>query len=114
MLRVINIDVYSSRSYIVALMIIIQNIHAFNCRSERYSSLSISLGSNKLFLYGIIGSIILGISVLEFKFFNGLLKTVSVPLKHLMYLFIFGFVIHIVMEFYKKYKRNNLYKYISK
>ena len=114
LLRVINIDVYSSRSYIVALMIIIQNIHAFNCRSERYSSLSISLGSNKLFLYGIIGSIILGISVLEFKFFNGLLKTVSVPLKHLMYLFIFGFVIHIVMEFYKKYKRNNLYKYISK
>ena len=101
-----NMELIKSRSYILALMIVIQNIHAFNCRSERSSSLKISLRSNRIFVYGILFSIILGISVLEFDFFNSFLNTCSLSLFSLLFLFILGSSIFVIMEIYKKLKRN--------
>ncbi len=101
-----NMELIKSRSYILALMIVIQNIHAFNCRSERSSSLKISLRSNRIFVYGILFSIILGISILEFDFFNSFLNTCSLSLFSLLFLFILGSSIFVIMEIYKKLKRN--------
>jgi magnesium-transporting ATPase (P-type) len=90
----------------MALMIIIQNIHAFNCRSEDKSVGEISLFSNKVFIIGIIGSIILGISVIQIDFFNKFLKTTSIPINNLSLLFALGLVILLVMEIYKKITKN--------
>ena len=104
LLKVVNMDVDIARGYVVALMVIIQNIHAFNCRSEKKSALSVPLKSNKIFLYGVLGSLLLGIIVMEFEPMAALLKTTSIPPLHLLYLFVLGFVILIVMEVYKKIK----------
>ena len=101
-----KVDVVVARTYVMALMIIIQNFHAFNSRSEDKSIMNISLFSNKIFIFGIIGSIILGISVIQIKFFNSFLKTTGLPLKDLSLLFVLGFVILVVMEIYKKIKKN--------
>ena len=46
-------------------MIIMQNIHAFNCRSERVSVFKIPLTNNSIFLIGVIGSMILGLAIIE-------------------------------------------------
>ena len=97
-------NVHDARGYVVALMIIIQNIHAFNCRSERNSALSIPLTSNFIFLFGVIGSILLGLAVMELDFLSVFLKTHSIPMPHLGYLFLIGSIIFIVMECYKKIK----------
>lgn len=100
-----KIDVNVARTYIMALMIIIQNFHVFNARSEDKSIGEISLFSNKIFILGIIGSIILGISVIQISFFNSFLKTTGLPLKDLSLLFALGLVILLVMEIYKKIKK---------
>lgn len=100
-----NMDLVKARSYILVLMIVIQNIHAFNCRSERSSALSIPLRSNRIFLYGVLFSILLGVSVLEFKFFNTFLNTTSVPAIRLLFLFILGSSIFFIMEIYKRIKK---------
>lgn len=100
-----KIDINIARTYVMALMIIIQNFHAFNCRSEDKSIGEISFFSNRIFIVGIIGSIILGISVIQIKFFNIILKTTGMPLNNLCLIIALGLIILLVMEIYKKIKK---------
>lgn len=100
-----KIDINIARTYVMALMIIIQNFHAFNCRSEDKSIGEISFFSNRIFIVGIIGSIILGISVIQVKFFNIILKTTGMPLNNLCLIIALGLIILLVMEIYKKIKK---------
>ncbi len=102
LIKIAGMDAFHARGYVVALMIIIQNIHAFNCRSEKKSSFSVSIKSNYVFLYGVIGSVILGLAVMEIEILSLFLKTHSIPKMHLLYLIILGSIIFIVMECYKK------------
>ena len=104
LLNVVHMETNIARGYTMALMIIIQNIHAFNCRSEDKSSFSISLASNPIFVIGVLGSMILGIAVLEVDFLTVFLKTAHVPGLHLFYLVLLGLTILVVMELYKKIK----------
>ena len=107
LINVINMEVSLARGYVMALMVIIQNIHAFNCRSEKRSAFSIPITSNYIFLFGVIGSIILGIAVMEVPILSLFLKTHSIPYLHLEMLFLLGSVIFIVMEIYKKIRYRN-------
>ena len=93
-----------ARGYIVALMIIIQNIHAFNCRSEKQSVFKIPLSSNYIFLFGILGSVILGLIIMRIESLANVLKTTSIPALHLGILLLIGSIIFVVMEIYKKIK----------
>lgn len=107
LLNVVHMEIAPARGYIMALMIIIQNIHAFNCRSEKKSAFTIPLGSNLIFLFGVLGSLILGVVILEVEPLNTILKTASIPAGHLVGLLSLGFVILVIMELYKKIKYNN-------
>ena len=104
LIKIIHMSVGMARGYTMALMIILQNLHAFNCRSEKKSSFSISLKSNPIFILGILGSILLGLAVLEVDFLSRLLKTSHVPFLDLLILIVFGSIILIIMEAYKKLK----------
>ena len=92
-------------------MIIIQNIHAINCRSETNSIFKINPFSNKVFFIGIMGSIILGIAVIENPILSKLLKTTSISLIEVFNLFIIATLILAIMEIYKlivkKYNKAN-------
>ena len=107
LLKYVHMEVSLARGYVMALMIIIQNIHAFNCRSEKKSIFKIKATSNPIFLIGVLGSLILGIAVIEINFLNVFLKTSHIPYKDLLILLGLGFIIMIVMEIYKKIKYNN-------
>ena len=93
-----------ARGYVVVLMVIIQNIHAFNCRSEKNSLFTIPINSNYIFIIGVIGSILLGVAVMEIPLLSKVLKTTTIPLLHIEILFLIGLIIFIVMECYKKIK----------
>lgn len=104
LLKYVNMDVNMARGYIMALMIIIQNIHAFNCRSEKRSAFTISITSNLIFLFGVIGSMLLGIAVMEIDVLSVFLKTTSIPVSDLLGLLCLGLTIFVIMECYKKIK----------
>ena len=88
----------------MALMVFIQNIHVFNCRSERKSVFKTPLKTNKLIIGGVIASILLQIIVMEVPFLSKLLKTSSIPFIHIIYLALIASTILIVLEIYKKIK----------
>ncbi len=102
LLNKLNMDIPMARGYIMALMVFIQNIHVFNCRSEHKSAFSIPIKNNKLILFGVIGSILLQIIVMEVPFLSKLLQTVSIPFVYLIYLFLIALSVLIMMEIYKK------------
>ena len=103
-LNIINMETGIARGYVVVLMVIIQNIHAFNCRSEKNSLFTIPINSNYIFIIGVIGSILLGVAVMEIPLLSKVLKTTTIPLLHIEILFLIGLIIFIVMECYKKIK----------
>ncbi|MBQ2946636.1 MAG: HAD-IC family P-type ATPase [Bacilli bacterium] len=112
LIRVIKIDIDTSRGYIMALMVFIQNIHVFNCRSEKQSALKVPIKKNKLILYGVIFSIFLQIIVMEVPILSSFLKTTSIPVLNLIVLLIMATIVLIVLELYKKikYNKKNLIK----
>ena len=104
--KVMGLDVDTSRGYIMALMVFIQNIHVFNCRSEKQSALKVPVKKNRLILYGVIVSIILQIIVMEVPFLSLFLKTSSIPVINLIILLIMSTIVLIVLELYKEIKYN--------
>lgn len=109
LIDIVKMDDFTARAYIMALMVVIQNVHAFNCRSERQSSFSVPLQSNRIFLYGVIGSVALGIVTLEVDFFNHFLKTSSIPAGNLVIIVLIGFSILGIMELYKKIRYRKMH-----
>ena len=107
LIKRINMDTNLARGYIMALMVFIQNIHVFNCRSETESTFNISLRSNPLIILTVFGSILLQVIVMEVPILSRFLKTSPVPYSHMLILFFFALTILIAMELYKqiKYKR---------
>ena len=87
LINVLNFETTVARGYVMALMIIIQNIHAFNCRSEKQSIFKMPIKNNPIFLFAVLGSLFLGIAVIEIDFLNVFLKTNHIPAIHLLGLF---------------------------
>ena len=94
-------DVIQARGYIMALMVFIQNIHVFNCRSESKSAYSVPLKNNPLVVGGVVVSILLQVLVMEVPFLSQFLQTSSIPVIHLVALFLIAVIVLLVMEIYK-------------
>ena len=97
----LKVEVNIARGYIMVLMVFIQNIHVFNCRSETESAFVIPLKSNPLIIITAFGSILLQIIVMEIPVLSGYLKASPIPYTHMFILLLFGMIILIVMEIYK-------------
>jgi len=93
-----------ARGYIMALMVFIQNIHVFNCRSEKQSAFKVPIKKNKLILFGVIISVLLQVVVMEVPLLSSFLKTTSIPINILLYLFLLALIVLVVLEIYKKLK----------
>jgi len=107
LINIMSMNVSVARGYIMALMVFIQNIHVFNCRSENNSAFTVPLRTNKLIVVGVICSIILQVIVMEVPFMSEFLQTTPIPFIDLFYLFLIASTVLIVMEIYKK-NRNNI------
>ena len=104
LVNIVKMSEPTARGYVMTLMVFIQNIHVFNCRSERNSAFSVPLKNNAFVVWGVIGSIALQFVVMEVPIFSKLLQTVSIPLTHILGLFALALIILVVVEVYKKIK----------
>ena len=100
----LHMNINLARGYIMALMVFMQNVHVLNCRSEKQSTFIVSIKSNPLIIFTIIGSIILQIIVMEVPILSKFLNTSPIPYNHLLMLMCISLIILIVMEIYKRIK----------
>ena len=97
----VGMNINVARGYIMALMVFIQNIHVFNCRSEHKSAFSVPLKNNYFIVIGVLCSILLQIIVMEVPLLSTFLQTISVPLLDMFKLIGVAVIILIIMEIYK-------------
>ena len=102
LIQILHMDLSLARGYIMAFMVFIQNIHVFNCRSERKSAFSVPFKNNYLIVVGVVISILLQIIVMESSILSRFLQTSKVPFPHLVCLFLLALFILVTMEIYKK------------
>ena len=96
-----NINITLARTYIMTLMVFMQNIHVLNCRSEKRSTFKVPF-DNKFLALSIIGALILQIIVMKFDIFAKFLQITDIPTSHLLGLFIMSIPLLLIMEIYKK------------
>ena len=108
LIKVAHMDVLTARGYIMALMVFIQNIHVFNCRSEHASAFKVPLKNNKLIVFGVIASVLLQIIVMNVDVLSTLLQTVVVPFSSMIGLFAIASIVLVLMELYKKIRYHKI------
>ena len=102
-----NYEITVARSLVMALMVFLQNLHAFNCRSEKQSIFHISLGSNKFFVVSVMGSIGLQILFMEIPALSSLLSLTTVPYLTMLLIFAVSFAIIAICELFKFGRRKH-------
>lgn len=105
LIHVAHMNTESARSYILLIMVLMQNIHVFNCRSEYTSVFKLSFKSNPLIICGIFATLILQLIVTETPFLSNILNTVPLDFYHIMLAFLLTIPLLIVMELFKCVKR---------
>ena len=106
LVKLLGYNVEVARGYIVMLMVFMQNMHVLNCRSEDKPFYKVSLLTNPFVIFSIVGAVVLQIIFAEVDVLSQFLQTSSIPVMHLIYLFIISTSILIVVEIYKKIKRD--------
>ena len=104
LIKVINMEVQTARGYIMMLMVFMQNLHVLNCRSEKTSTFKIPLSRNWFVFFSIVGAIVLQIVVMEIDFLSHFLKTSSMPVMDIFYIFLASVPVLLLMEIFKKIK----------
>ena len=103
LIKVINMDESIARGYIMLLMVFMQNIHVFNCRSEKQSAFKVSIKSNPFVVISVICCIILQVIVMEVDVLAKFLQTSPVPIMDVLILFLIASIVLIVIELYKEF-----------
>ncbi len=105
--KALNYDLVVARSLVMTLMVFLQNIHAFNCRSETRSLFKINMKSNWFFLVSVLGSIGIQILFIEVPVLSQLLELTTIPYFELLILLLISFVMFATCEVYKIFVRKN-------
>ncbi len=108
LLNTINMPVKIARGYVVTLMVFIQNMHVLNCRSENSSVLKVPLKTNPLIIFSIVSALFLQVLFSEVPFLSKFLQTTSIPITHMLILFVISTIIIFIMEIYKYIKRKSI------
>ena len=103
LINFMKMEVGIARGYIMLLMVFMQNIHVFNCRSEKQSAFKVSIKSNPFVVISVICCIILQVIVMEVDVLAKFLQTSPVPIIDVLILFLIATIVLIVIELYKEF-----------
>ncbi|MCG9971680.1 cation-translocating P-type ATPase [Christiangramia crocea] len=98
---------FVARNTVLLLMVLLQNFHALNCRSETRSLFKIPLHNNYILILGIIAAQGIHILAMYIPFMQEILSLQPVPRIDWVKLFFTASIIVLVMEIFKMvYKKN--------
>lgn len=101
----LGMDVILARSYVLLLMVFLQNVHVFNCRSEVESIFKLRLKDNYFLIVSIASVLLIQFVVSEVDFLSNIISAKSLPISHVLILFVLSLPIILLMELFKLYKK---------
>ncbi len=101
MIRVQGMEEYSARNLLLMLMVLLENVHVANCRSETKSAFRIPLLSNPLLVGGVVLAQSLHIAMLYLPVGRSMLHTEPVTMQSWLLLLLLASTLLAVMELHK-------------
>jgi Ca2+-transporting ATPase len=92
---------YSARNALLLLMVLFENVHIFNCRSESRSAFVLSPLRNPILMIGIVVAFSIHVAMLYLPWGNVLLSTEPVSVEQWITLALLSLSILVVMELHK-------------
>ncbi len=89
------------RTYLLTLMVFMENIHIFNCRSERMSMFKVKLDNNRFLIFSIIITSIIQLIIVTNQIFANFFGLVTVPIENAIVLLLLTIPLIITMEIFK-------------
>ncbi|MBN2025694.1 MAG: HAD-IC family P-type ATPase [Actinobacteria bacterium] len=96
-----------ARNLVLLLMVLLENVHVFNCRSEYESAFKVPLSNNWLLIGGVLAAQGIHIASMYIPFMEDVLGTSPVSFLEWTYMFLLALILLVVMETYK-YVRKRL------
>jgi magnesium-transporting ATPase (P-type) len=99
-------DEPQARNILLLLMVLLQNVHAFNCRSESISAFRVPLSRNYLLIIGVLFAQGLHILSMHVPFMQNVLRIEPIAPLEWLNVFALALPLLVVMELYKFIIRN--------
>jgi len=96
---------YSARNALLLLMVLFENVHIFNCRSETQSAFSISPRKSPILMIGMVAAFLVHLTMLYLPWGHALLSTEPVDGKTWLLLIGCALSVLIVMELQKLFQK---------
>jgi magnesium-transporting ATPase (P-type) len=101
----IGVEEGQARNLLLLLMVFLENVHVFNCRSERHSAFKIPLSNNWILIFGVLAAQGIHILAMYVPMTQSVLKVAPVSLEEWGTLLLFASTILITMEIFKMVKK---------
>lgn len=98
-------DAFSATNLTFLLMVLLENVHVLNCRSETESAFRVPLSRNRLLVFGILGSQGLHLLAMHIPLMQEVLRIQPVSLNEWGMMFVASLIMLGVMEVYKVFRR---------
>ncbi len=104
LIEVQRMDETHARNIILLLMVLLQNVHALNCRSEFVSAFKVPISRNYILIFGILIAQGIHILSMHLPFMQQILRVGPITFSEWLQVFILALPILLVMEIYKSFK----------
>jgi magnesium-transporting ATPase (P-type) len=91
----------TARNMVLLLMVLLENFHVFNCRSERISAFRVPLKRNLLLVGGVLAAQLIHVAALYIPFFQNVLRVSPVALQEWLLMLLLASLILAAMEIFK-------------
>lgn len=98
-------DLDQARTVAFTVMVAVQLVHAFNCRSERLSLFQLGIGTNRALVWAVLLSFVVQIAVLTVPAASPVFKVVSLPMEGWVLMGAMGLLPFMMMESVKWLRR---------
>jgi magnesium-transporting ATPase (P-type) len=104
LIRVLGVNEYSARNMVLLLMVLLQNLHVFNCRSENVSAFRVPIRKNVVLVFGVLAAQGIHLLAMNLPFMQRVLSVEPIDMKQWLLLLAMALPVLIVMEIYKLVK----------
>ncbi|HDR46205.1 MAG TPA: HAD family hydrolase, partial [Geoalkalibacter subterraneus] len=98
-------DEAAARNLVLLFMVLLQNVHVFNCRSESVSALKVPLRRNLILVFGVLAAQGIHVLSLYLPFMQTILGIAPVRFRQWLLLLALALVVLLVMETFKWARR---------
>lgn len=96
-----HMDETAARNIVLLLMVFMQNVHVFNCRSERVSAFNVPLKRNVMLIFGVVLASGIHLLSMHLPFMQQILRVQPIPVLNILKIFALALPVLIVMEIFK-------------